>query len=329
MRYQDASCIHRSTKNPILSPGDIPYGCDKVYNPAACKMRDDYHLILRTDRSEDPRQCLGLAKSADGISFDVEPEPILTPALDEFGHLNDPRVTHIDGYYYLAYCSDPGGDGLREEGIYLCIARSRDLRSWERIYRSEPDNRNAVIFPEHINGLYARLDRPFRRGYRTEYGYDIWVSYSPDMVFWGKHQLVLSHLDVEWGHHKIGPAAPPIRTDEGWLVFFHGAEIDPGNEDWLPWVRDGKPYRGKVYRTGLMLLDFDDPSRIIARCVNPVLTPRESYEMDPYYRPNVVFPCGIIPEVDGSIKIYYGASDRHVALATARTEDLLELVRGG
>jgi beta-1,4-mannooligosaccharide/beta-1,4-mannosyl-N-acetylglucosamine phosphorylase len=212
---------------------------------------------------------------------------------------------------------------LREEGVYLCIARSKDLHHWERIYKSEPDNRNAVIFPRKIGGLYARLDRPFRRGYRAEHGYDIWISYSPDMEFWGRHKLVLSHYDVDWGHHKIGPSAPPVWTAEGWLTLFHGAEVDPGGEGWLPWINEEGPYPGKVYRTGVMLLDLNDPSKIIARREEPLMSAVAPYEMDPCYRPNTVFPCGMIEEESGGLKIYYGASDRHVALATVHKDDLL------
>lgn len=327
MTYHDPPFVRRYAHNPILSPGDIPYGCDLVYNPAACRSGDEYCLILRTDRGDrEPGQCLGLARSRDGYHFEVEPEPIFTPAPEEFGHVNDPRVTFLDGYYYLTYCSDPMGSDLREEGIYLCIARSKDLRRWERIYRSEPDNRNAVIFPERINGLYVRLDRPFRRGYRAQHGYDIWISYSPDMIFWGKHQLVLSHYDVAWGRHKIGPAAPPIRTPKGWLVLFHGAELAPAEESWRPWVHGGKPGPAKVYRAGAMLLALEDPGRVIARRSEPLLNPSAPYEMDPRYRPNVVFPCGLIAEPDGELKLYYGAADTHVAVATIDQNELLDWV---
>lgn len=322
--------VRRFGKNPILSPGDIPYGCERVYNPAACRFEGKIALVFRTDRpGSTPSQCLGLALSEDGCHFTVEPEPILTPSPEEFGNLNDPRVTFIDGWYYLAYCSDPSGPGLREEGIHLCIARSKDLRQWERIYRSQPDNRNAVIFPRKIGGLFARLDRPFRRGYRAEHGHDVWISYSPDMQFWGRHQLVLSHYDVAWGHHKIGPAAPPIWTPQGWLTLFHGAEADPGGEGWLPWRNEHGPYPGKVYRAGAMLLDLADPGKILARRSEPLLSPEAPYEMDSSYRPNVVFPCGVIEEEDGELKIYYGASDTHIALAQIHRDELIEWVLQG
>jgi len=318
----EAACINRHPQNPIIRPEDVPYPCLRVYNPAACRQGDDYVLILRVDQP-DGNQCLGLARSRNGVDFVIDPAPVLSANEQEFGHINDPRITWVDGWYYLTYCSDPMGEGLREEGIYLCIARTKDFKHWERIYRSEPDNRNAVIFPEKINGKFVRLDRPFRRGYRKEMGYDIWLSTSPDMRFWGEHELVLSHYDVAWGTHKIGPAAPPVKTEQGWLVFFHGAFL-PGESDcgWSRWCDSS----GKVYSAGLMLLDLDEPWKIKAVRRNPVLVAHADYEMDPVYRPNIVFPCGIIAEPDDTVKIYYGASDRSIALATAKTSDLLQLL---
>lgn len=317
----EPALLRRCPENPILTTEDIPYSCKRVYNPAATRLNGRYALVIRVD-SHEGEQMLGLALSDDGIHFTVEPEPILRPDASECGHLNDPRITMIDGEYILTYCSDPQEDNLREEGIFLCIARSRDLRHWERIYRSLPDNRNAVVFPEKINGKFARLERPFRRAYRLENGYDIWFSDSPDLEYWGNHHLVLSYLDVAWGSHKIGPAAPPIKTGAGWLTFFHGAFVpeECTADGWKIWPPEG----GKVYCAGLMLLDLQKPWLIRARCPFPVLTPRMEYEQDPRYRPNVVFPCGIIPEPDGSVKIYYGASDICIAMATAHIDQLVE-----
>lgn len=183
-------------------------------------------------------------------------------------------------------------------------------------------------FPEKLNGLYARLDRPFRRGYRQEHGYDIWISYSPDMLFWGRHALVLSHLDVPWGAHKIGPAAPPVRTEQGWLVLFHAAVMaEPDGGAVLPWKSPRGVVTGmtKVYRPGVMLLDLEDPSKIVGRYSGPIMEITAPYEKDPFYRPNAIFPCGVIEEPDGEVKIYYGASDRHIAVAAARIGDLVAL----
>jgi beta-1,4-mannooligosaccharide/beta-1,4-mannosyl-N-acetylglucosamine phosphorylase len=318
----EVSCIKRYKNNPIITPADIPYPCKYVYNPAACRQGDDYILLLRVDQPGGT-QCLGIARSKDGINFKVDPDPVMRPNEEEKGQLNDPRITFIDDWYYLTYCSDPQGEKLRNEGIYLCIARSKDLKNWERIYKSQPDNRNAVIFPEKINGNYVRLDRPFRRGYRQEAGYDIWLSESPDMRFWGNHKLLLSHYDVIWGSHKIGPAAPPVKTPEGWLVFFHGAFIPEERNEWKTWSCSNC----KVYCAGVMLLDLEKPWIIKSIRKLPVLTPRTDYEMNPVYRPNVVFPCGVITEENGDMKIYYGASDHSIAVAFSNVYDLLRILK--
>ena len=169
------------------------------------------------------------------------------------------------------------------------MAATKDFRSFERFYYSEPDNRNAVLFPERINGLYARLDRPFTRWYLLDRAYDIWLSYSPDLRFWGEHRMVLSHEQVAWGNNKIGPGPQPIRTEQGWLVIYHGAEYPDGTgTDWQ-----------KTYRAGVMLLDLEDPSRVIAQPTAPLMSPEADYETDPTRRPNVIFATGAIVEDDG------------------------------
>lgn len=344
--YKETGAIVRYEKNPIISPKDIPIPCDLVYNPGACKIGDKYALVLRIENNIEKdvtkvRQWMMLALSDDGYNFEIEKEPILLPLPDEYGKCNDPRVTYIDGWYYLCYCCDPdakyyndnSGEVEKNEGCYLCIAKSKDLHNWERVYKSEPDNRNGVLFPEKINGMFVRLDRPFGRGYNNN-GYDVWVSYSPDLKFWGEHSRVLSHHDVEWGSNRIGPACPPIKTDKGWLTFFHGSSpLEPYpdvNNHYKEWCWMGKPEgRGVIYRCGIMLLDLEDPSKIIGRYKDPIMEITTPYELDPYYRPNVIFPTGVIEEPNGEIKIYYGASDTHIAVATAKIDDLVNLCLKG
>ncbi len=329
MSYTDPRLFKRYSENPILTPENIPYECRLVFNPAACKTDKGKYVLIPRTVGYDWTEALLVAFSDDGYKFEIESEPVLVPADDEGGKINDPRITYIEGWYYLTYCSDPSwpeNPPVRDEGIYLCIARSRDLRNWERIYKSEPDNRNAVIFPERIDDLFARLDRPFARGYRTEgYGYDIWISFSPDMKFWGRHKLVLSHLDIPWGSNRIGPGAPPIKTDEGWLCIFHG-EFIPDEQQlanhWVKW----KQGQTRVCFAGAMLLDLDDPSTVRAVSEYPVLVPTEPYEFDRRYRPSVVFPTGAILEDNNELRLYYGASDTSVALAVANINDVIDFI---
>ncbi len=299
--------ITRHPANPLIRAADIPFPCTRCFNPAAEKFEGGYVLLVRVigpDRSES----LALATSADGLKFEIAPEPILKPAPEDQGRLNDPRLTRIGDTYYIVYCSDP------PSGIRIGILATKDFRSFERLYYSEPDNRNAVLFPDKIGGLYVRLDRPFTRWYYQDRAYDIWLSRSPDLRYWGDHRLLLSYSDVAWGNNKIGPGPQPIRTKKGWLVIYHGAEYPDGTD--TAWK--------KTYRAGVMLLDLEDPSKIVARPDAPLLEPEAPYETDPEFRPNVVFPTGAILEDDGAIKLYYGAADKTVALAETSVDQLLD-----
>ena len=302
--------VKRCEKNPILTPEDVPYACQHMCNSAPVRTDDGYVMVLRVDQKR--QQFLGLARSNDGLKWAVEAEPFMMPEGPEENRIYDPRVTRMGSDYIICYAADTS------VGIRLGIATTKDFKSVERKFLSEPDNRNAAMFPEKINGLYCRLDRPFARIYEKERPYDLWISYSPNLRYWGDHKIVLRWQDVSWGSHKIGPGAPPIRTDAGWLTVFHGAELrKPGREGW-----------GKTYRAGVMLLDLDDPSRIIGRCAEPILEPEPdvSYEVEGY-RPKVIFPTGLIDMGDGTCRIYYGASDQVMAVATAKIDDLVALCR--
>lgn len=310
-----SSIIRRYEKNPILTAKDIPYSCERCYNPAAVKFNGKYLLLVRV-WGEGRKESLALATSDNGYDFEVKSEPVMVPEEIDQGRLNDPRITKIDDTYYICYCSDP------ESGIKLGIAKTKDFEHFEKFYFSEPDNRNAVLFPERINGLYARLDRPFARQYFLDKGYDIWISYSPDMEFWGKHSLLLSHKDVPWGSNKIGPGPQPIKTNKGWLVIYHGAEMIEEDEN-AELITRG-PGWPKIYRAGVMLLDLENPAKVTALPKAPLISPETNYEKDIAYRPNVVFPSGAIVEDNGEVKIYYGASDTSVAVATTTIDELLD-----
>ncbi len=328
-KYTDPGIIKRYDGNPILTSKGIPYPCKLVFNPAACKYDDKYVIIPRIV-GNDWEECLGIGFSDNGYDFQIESKPLLIPQDDDVGKMNDPRITFLDGWFYLTYCSDPSYPDRPPtygEGIYLCIAKSKDLRNWIRIYKSEPDNRNAVIFPEKINGLFVRLDRPFARGYRTVgFGYDIWISFSPDMEFWGRHKLLLSHLDIPWGSNRVGPGAPPIKTNEGWLCIFHGEFIPSSEELSTRWIKWANGQQTRVCFAGAMLLDLEDPTIVRAVAKYPIMVPTEPYEFDPTYRPSVVFPTATILEPSGELKIYYGSSDAHISVATTNVSDLIDFV---
>ncbi|MBN1674001.1 MAG: glycoside hydrolase family 130 protein [Kiritimatiellae bacterium] len=312
--------------NPILTKEDVPYPCANAYNCGACKADGRYALLFRVDRRweegppEKPRkraECkIGLAWSDDGIHFTAEPHPVLTANEEEFDRVYDPRVTRVDDQYYMCYATETPW------GIHSGMAVSKDLKKWERVYVSEPDNRNAVIFPERIDGKLVRLDRPFARKYAASRPYDMWLSVSPDGVHWGGHKLVLAAADNPWSNDKIGPGTPPIRTEHGWLALYHGVSLDD-NRPGCGWEGNWK----KLYEAAPILLDLEQPHKIIGIGKKPALVPDQVYERPEGggMRPNVVFPGGLIAEPDGTCKIYWGAADTVVAVGTAKIQDLVDV----
>jgi beta-1,4-mannooligosaccharide/beta-1,4-mannosyl-N-acetylglucosamine phosphorylase len=169
----------------------------------------------------------------------------------------------------------------------------------------------------------VRLERPFpvySRG--GEDRFDTWMSYSYDMKYWGDTKLLFAVEDVPFANDKIGPGAPPVKTEHGWLTLFHSVDIDRtrGKNGWEDrWQ--------KRYCAGIMLLDLEDPSKIIGMSMEPLIAPETEYETEGGFRTNVIFPGGMILEDDGEVKIYYGASDTVECMATARVEDLIALCK--
>jgi len=198
---------------------------------------------------------------------------------------------------------------------------TEDFYHYDILSLSVPDNRNVVLFPEQIGGRYVRLERPFpvySRGGRERF--DVWLSDSPDLRYWGKSELLLAVEQVPYANTKLGPAAPPIKTPRGWLTTFHAVDTDPsrGKNGWeASWK--------KRYTTGVMLLDLEDPRKVLGVCREPLIAPEAPYEVAGGFRNNTVFPCGAILEESGELKLYYGAADTVICLATADVDQLVEL----
>ena len=294
--------ITRHPANPILTADDIPGGASSVFNSGFIRHQGKVVGLLRVER-RDGTQSIRYAESADGLKFEITDELMLVPQAEP--HLTyeeaiyDPRITKIEDTYYVTYASE------NRFGCQVGLARSNDLRNWEKMELiAEPDNRNIVLFPEKVNDLYCRLDRPYsgQRG-------GIWVSYSPDLVFWGIHRNIMESRRFHWDRGKIGPGAPPLRTEAGWLVIYHGTT----------------PYcNGLVYRLGVALLELADPTVVISRPGEYLLSPEADYERVGDV-PNVCFACAAIPDEDGKLlNIYYGGADQVLCLATAKIDDLVE-----
>ena len=320
-----ATCIKRYPGNPVLSKDDVPYPADLIFNAGIAKYRGRYAMVFRNDYlapgtswPDDLYTNLGLAFSGDGVKWEVAPEPFLrleNVRTEEISRIYDPRLTVIEDEVYLCFAMDT------RHGLRGGIAKTNDFTDFEIISLSVPDNRNMVLFPEKIGGRYCRLERPmpvYSRGGRDRF--DTWLSYSPDLRYWGDSRLVLAVEDVPWSNDKTGPAAPPVKTNHGWLATYHGVDIDftRGKNGWEDrWQ--------KRYCAGIMLLDLDDPSKVVGNYPHPLLAPEAGCEVEGGFRNHAIFPCGMILEDGGEVKIYYGAGDIETYLATADVDDLVKL----
>lgn len=220
----------------------------------------------------------------------------------------------IDGKCYICFAMDTN------HGIRGGIGYTEDFKELKILSLSTPDNRNMVLFPEKINGSYVRLERPMPVYSRGKDRFDIWMSKSPDLKYWGESELVLGVEQVPFANDKIGPAAPPVKTRYGWLTTFHAVERDEtrGKHGWEPrWT--------KIYYAGVMLLDLYNPAKVLGICKTPLIAPELPHETDEGFRTDVIFPGGMILEDNGEVKIYYGASDTVECLATADAEALAML----
>lgn len=296
--------IKRYQYNPILTKDAVPYPVATVHNAAVVKHEGKYIMVFRSHKLNG-RSILGIAESNDGYTFQVNDKPFMIPSTEgifkeyEAYGVEDPRITFMDGEYLITYSA------YSKHGVRIGLAKTKDFKSVERISLiTESDYRNVVIFPEKFGGLYARLDRP-----HSEISpWSIWISYSPDLKYWGESKLIMKPLQYHWDEMKIGPGVPPIKTSRGWLSIYHG--VFPTMD-------------GSVYRLGVALHDLEDPSKIIAVGDEWILQPEEVYEITGYVH-NVVFSCGAVPEDDGSVKIYWGGADKVMCMGTANLEDLVD-----
>ena len=321
--------IHRHPLNPILSAKDIPYDATLVFNAGVCKWQGRYVMLFRNDHGiaeEEYRAArargevkgfstnVGIATSADGVHWEAGPKLVFQMRDDEVLRVYDPRLTVVEGRPVLCFAMDT------RHGLRGGVAVTDDFERFEIQSLSVPDNRNMVLFPEKIGGRYVRLERPmpvYSRGAKE--AFDIWLSESPDLRFWGASRLVLGAERVPFATGKIGPAAPPVKTPRGWLATFHAVRYV--DADLPAWHANWR----KEYLAGLMLLDLDDPSKVVGLCREPLLAPEAPCEKIGF-RGRVIFPGGMILEDDGEVKIYYGAADTVECLATAHVEDLLAMV---
>lgn len=295
--------INRYEANPILTAKDFPGPIRGVYNSAITKLGSEYIMICRVE-DKALRQYMWVARSQDGYSFFPDPAPIRMPENEYYlegsaGTVYDPRITYLDGTYYVVHAAADAEFRSR-----LAMLQTDDFETFNFVsFPGSANTRNGVLFPERINGDYVMMERD-----AAVSGGDIWLTYSKDLVHWGRTKVMYKREQEYWHYYKVGAGATPIKTERGWLNIFHG--VHKMCESQL------------VYHLGVMLLDSEDPSKVLASCPFAVLSPEEEYEITGL-TPNVVFTCGAWVEEDRSVKLYYGAADTVQCVADTTVDDLL------
>jgi len=300
----------RFDQNPIMGPREIPCAL-AVYNSGVLPYEGGFIGVFRVDHM-DTVPFLHLGRSTDAVNWDIEHDPIGfvkedgTPSIIEWAY--DPRLVKIEDTFYISWCNSFDGHGPT-----IGMATTRDFKTFTQIENAfVPFNRNGVLFPRKINGHYAMFNRPSDNG-QTPFG-DIFISYSPDMTFWGRHRWVMgSGFEHGWWQStKIGAGSIPIETSEGWLSFYHGVT---------------GTCNGFIYSFGASLHDLDNPEKVLLRSYKAILTPEMDYETGGRVS-NVCFPCAAISDSEtGRIAVYYGAADTYMGIAFTTIDEIMEFLR--
>jgi predicted GH43/DUF377 family glycosyl hydrolase len=303
--------FRRHLGNPILTAADWPTPVNAVFNPGAAVVDGETVVVARVEGRSGISH-LGVARSADGVEgWSVAREPLLAPAdrieSEQWG-FEDPRAVWVaELERWLITCTAYGPSG---PAVYL--AMTTDFRSVERIgIICQPEDKNAALLPDRVDGKWILFHRPMT-AYAGSRG-EIVLSRSDDLINWSAPEQVLQpRHGAWWDSLRIGIGPPPLRTEHGWLVVYHGVK---------------ETVAGTIYRVGLALTALEDPARVLHRAPEWVLGPSAPYERIGDI-PNTVFPCGLVHDAPtGEVRLYYGAADTSICLATAQLDELLDAVR--
>jgi predicted GH43/DUF377 family glycosyl hydrolase len=302
--------FHRYEKNPILTAADWPYPANTVFNPGATLLPDGTTLLLCRVEDRKGMSHFCVARSRNGLTdWEIDSKPTLLPDPERYPEelwgIEDPRITYVPelSAYAVVYTS------YSRSGPGVSLALTEDFRTFKRYgVVLPPEDKDAALLPHKIRDCWAMIHRPV-----GPMGAHIWVSYSHDLKHWGKQRLTLeTRRGGWWDSARIGLGSPPIETPEGWLLLYHGVR---------------QTVAGTIYRVGLALLDLEHPERCLLRSDQWVFGPEEPYERFGDV-PNVVFPCGHVLEPDGdTLRLYYGAADTCIAVATASLKALLSWLK--
>jgi len=302
--------LRRYEGNPILTADRWTHTVNAVFNPGVTLFDGETLLLVRVeDRTGLSHLCV--ARSADGLTdWVIEPDRALHPNVhshaERFG-IEDARITLCEDEYLIVYT------GYSTGGPVVALAATDDFRTFHRRgVLMPPEDKDAALFPHRFGSRFALLHRPVSSTPRQRA--DIWLSWSPDLRHWGDHAVLLHAREgAWWDAHKVGLNAPPLLTSQGWLILYHGVRVTSA---------------GSIYRLGLALLDAERPDQVLARSSEWVLGPEEAYERSGDV-PQVVFPCGWLLLGDGdTLRVYYGAADTSVCVATASLSALLDWLAG-
>jgi len=306
--YYKEKYLFRNPANPIISPENFE-DAYATFNCGQTMYKGKTILLVAVQKTTHPVPRIHVAESDDGVHFTIRKEPFITKSQDKvFGPLDewpiDTRVTYVpeDDMYYI---TRPMNSAWGTVGL---LGRTKDFETYEEIdIIALPNNRVPCIFSGKVNGQYVRLDRPGAAGGQ---GGRMWISFSNDLIHWGEHRPLLAPFTL-WNWEKIGPT-PPVKTKDGWFSIIHGVT---------------KSCCGTRYSIGGLLLDLEDPRKIIGRTTSPLLTPDAPYEYMGTV-PNAIFPCGFIADEEtDQLRVYYGAADTCVGLASGKLSEIIQLCK--
>ena len=292
-----STLFERYEGNPILTAKDWPYPINSVFNPAAIRIDGE---VLLLNRVEDLRgfSHLTVARSKDGLSnWVIDDKPTMMPdhsTKEEKWGLEDPRIVWLEEQkqFAITYVS------FSESGPVVSLAISKNFRTFAHLGSMlPPEDKDACLFPRRFNGRFALIHRPVVRGEAH-----IWLSLSPDLKHWGDHRILFRTRHAYWDGARIGLACQPIEIPEGWLILYHGVRRTTASQ---------------IYRTGMALLDKNEPWKVLRRSEEWVLGPQEDYERIGDVNDVTFVTGGIIMKELNRLYIYYGAADDKVAVATA------------
>ncbi len=319
--------LQRHPQSPVMMPEPTStWECYNVFNPSVIYHNGLFHMHYRA-QGLDWVSRIGYAVSVDGLHWNRLREPVLAPSdgTDSRG-IEDPRVVALDGAFYMTYTAygreflGQGEPTHLGGGILPMIARSENLITWERIGPMVvgEDNKDHVLFPRRIGGRYAALHRRWPH---------VWLAYSEDLRTWPEEWMAPIYgprPDNWWDATSVGSNGVPIETEYGWLCLNHGytTQVSGGANS----LGQGSTV-SRVYRLGVILLDLEDPTRVINRPKEPIFWPEELWELRGDV-PNVVF-SNANPVVDGTVYVYYGGADHVIGLATCSLDELVDYARFG